>query len=272
MTATDRSGNATTITGTDFTVDTAAPVVSLTAPVTGATLKGNTAANITWTATDAHFGATPIRFDISTDGGATYNLLANNEANDGTYSWTTPNIAHSGQYRIKITATDTLGHATVVATGDFVVNTTAPTFTAAQMSITVGSPNYNRYVPVSLLATDPNINISHFCLKYSVGAAPAAPILTDACWIAANAPITGLPASLAQTLQITNYLFPVGFVTGTYGVYAWVKNSADNISTLTAAGAGTIGTDKATVSYNQGQAPDFSALTARVRIPPAHRS
>lgn len=86
------------------------PTVSVTSPNGGEALYQNNPYDITWIATSSDPAAT-VLIDLyySIDGGATYpNTIATGEANDGTYSWTAPNI-FSSTVRIKVVATDSHG-------------------------------------------------------------------------------------------------------------------------------------------------------------------
>ncbi len=83
------------------------PTVSVNTPIAGDTLYQGNTYNITWTTASSDPAAsTTVDIYYSTDGGISYpNLISSGEANDGTYSWTAPNI-FSSAVKIKITATD----------------------------------------------------------------------------------------------------------------------------------------------------------------------
>ena len=90
------------------TIDPVVPSDALTSPVGGEIWSGTH--EITWdqaSITDSHFNATPIKLYYSSNNGASWNLIASGEANDGTYSWdtTTQAGADGDQYLINITAT-----------------------------------------------------------------------------------------------------------------------------------------------------------------------
>ena len=84
-----------------------APVVDLTSLTGGQTVSDDTA--ITWTATDPD-GETSLQVDIyySTDN-STWTNIVSDDANDGTYSWNTDNVANGNSYRINVTVTDAFG-------------------------------------------------------------------------------------------------------------------------------------------------------------------
>lgn len=92
-----------------------APTVKLIAPNGGETLIGSVL--ITWTATDPDVGDT-LAIDLAlvrADTGAVAATIATRLPNTGTYSWTIPGSVPSTegttpiQYKVRITATDTLG-------------------------------------------------------------------------------------------------------------------------------------------------------------------
>ncbi len=120
-----------------FTVkyDKTAPTVqtnTLTSPNGGEAWTGGSAATypITWDSTDftdagSGLAANPITLAYSTDSGATWTTIATGEANDGTYSWTTPALADAGM-RIRVSATDLVGNtASDTSDADFNLSVSA---------------------------------------------------------------------------------------------------------------------------------------------------
>ena len=137
ITATDGAGNAATFTNTAIIVaDNTAPAITattLTAPsAISLTYAGASTQNITWNQaliTDTNLNATPIKLEYSTDG-STYTLIANNEANDGTYAWTLPSINFQ-TVTVRLTATDQVAlSATDVSNNNFTIDSTTPTVPA----------------------------------------------------------------------------------------------------------------------------------------------
>jgi hypothetical protein len=51
-----------------------------------------------------------VDIQLSTDGGATFTTVAANEANDGAFTWTVPDLS-STQARIRVLAKDALGNS-----------------------------------------------------------------------------------------------------------------------------------------------------------------
>ena len=136
VTATDTFGNSITKTSTsNFAIDGDAPTLSLTSLTGGQTISGGTSVNISWTATDAHFGATPIAIDYSTNSGSTWTAITAGVTNaGGSYAWTVPSISTTGA-RVRVTATDIVSNATTVtSTSNFTITTVGPADHLAKIS------------------------------------------------------------------------------------------------------------------------------------------
>ncbi len=250
---TDSAGNTGSSSACTFIKDTVAPAVGITAiPINPS--KGGSTQNITWTATDTNIQTNPISIFYSIDNGATWVSIASNIANTGTYAWTLPTV-DSSQSKIKITSIDLAGNSTTAISGGFVIDSTAPTFTPSQFTINSGATStFNNSFQMGLQASDALSNVSHFCYKYSTGVTvPAAPVAADTCWVAVNAPSPGLTPS--QNISFNNFFFQVGFTTGTYNIYGWLKDATGNISTLSNSGTGTTGLDKNSIYYDPGLPP-----------------
>ena len=113
----------------DFTIDSTPPTAAastLTSPNGGEVVAGNSSTAITWNPadfTDANLGATPILLEYSTDGGSTWQLIAANLSNSGSYAWTPPGGTYSNVL-LRITATDLSGNtASDVSDADFKILT-----------------------------------------------------------------------------------------------------------------------------------------------------
>ncbi len=84
------------------------------------------------------------------------------------------------------------------------------------------------YIPVSLDASDVHSHVTHFCLRYALGAevisGPDA-----ACWVAVNDP--DQPRLVPQnTLTLRDFLYRIGYVMGTYRVVTFARDAAGNVS------------------------------------------
>jgi hypothetical protein len=71
-----------------FTIQIPTPVV--TAPNGGETWYAGTNQNITWT--PSTFFTSTVNLEYSLDGGTTWSVIASNQTNNGTYSWSVPNL------------------------------------------------------------------------------------------------------------------------------------------------------------------------------------
>lgn len=93
--------NATTST---WTCDLSTPQVSLTMPNGGESFLVGSQQDIHWSVTDDGI-ITGVKLEYSTNAGSSWNLIAANEPNDNSYTWTVPNNPTS-QALVKVTATD----------------------------------------------------------------------------------------------------------------------------------------------------------------------
>ena len=122
----DLAGNASALDTQEVVIDSAPPIVAITAPLTGAKLRGDAPYTITWTATDTYFGIDPIKIEYSPTNGDTWpTVLATATANDGSFTWNVP-AADVPAAKIRITATDAMLRQTVVVSGAFVIDNTPP--------------------------------------------------------------------------------------------------------------------------------------------------
>jgi hypothetical protein len=119
--------------GTDIILDRAAPVsTAITAPATGAFLRGGGASTINWNpfsdANGVKANSIALAYD-STSGGSGYpNSIATGEANDGAYAWSLIPTINSVAVRVRAIAYDSAGNPGSVANaGDFTIDSTPPT-------------------------------------------------------------------------------------------------------------------------------------------------
>lgn len=100
----DIAGHITPVVGGDTTP----PTVVVTKPAGGETFVANRFTNVTWTATDAS-GVAAINIFVSLDNGVTYQQVARDLDNTGTFAWV-PSDRPASQARIRVVATDTYGN------------------------------------------------------------------------------------------------------------------------------------------------------------------
>jgi hypothetical protein len=88
--------------------DTTPPSVTVLSPNGGGGYDPHSTQAVTWTATDAS-GIASIKVYMSDDNGATFETVALNEANDGTFGWFVPNLPGT-QTLIRVEARDNAGN------------------------------------------------------------------------------------------------------------------------------------------------------------------
>jgi hypothetical protein len=104
----DDAGNSADATWS-FTVDTIAPVVEVIQPDGGEELIGEETYEIMWTAEDLNLAPNPITIEYSTDGGVTWNLIASNLPNTGSYEWVVPGVVSDNVF-VRVSAADLAGN------------------------------------------------------------------------------------------------------------------------------------------------------------------
>ncbi|MEW5937840.1 MAG: hypothetical protein AB1665_08510, partial [Candidatus Thermoplasmatota archaeon] len=109
--ATDTSGNTgSDVSNSTFIIDSTLPFVKVQKPNGGEVWKGGSIHYINWTMWD-NYAAPPNTISIyySINNGIDWTLIAQNESNDGTYSWNVPFVT-SDDCLVRINATDTAGN------------------------------------------------------------------------------------------------------------------------------------------------------------------
>lgn len=130
LTVTDDSGGTDTVTKV-IQVRNTPPVVSVTSPAGGELWVGEH--ELRWTAADADNAEEDlkIKLEYSADAGATWKLIAEGEANDGSYTWDTSKVDRGGKYIVKVTATDPDGGVGEGRSGEFTIVVLSRTVVAA---------------------------------------------------------------------------------------------------------------------------------------------
>ena len=100
------------------------PVVSVTAPLPGATWSHEQ--SITWTATDTDGDTLSINLYYSADSGGSWSQIADGELNDGSYVWNTVWVTNGQNYRVGVRADDGVNLVESEMAGDFTISNTAP--------------------------------------------------------------------------------------------------------------------------------------------------
>jgi hypothetical protein len=238
--------------------DTLAPVLTIVSPVNQAFLKGNTSVPVNFTLTEINANNTQTMSFAYNNGTSTTNstvAVTNGPLDNASFSKTitTPNSSNTS-ISVTIGYTDLAGNPATAVTANYNTDLGAPTVTLLSLNGGVVNTDNNN-VSVSLSATNQYSPVTQFCLKYNNATAPSA---SDSCWVNVNSPSPGITPS--TSISFNNYFYQVGFVKDTYIVYAWAKNEAGLISTLSSSGVGTTNTDKFTVDYDPGSPPIISKL------------
>lgn len=140
VTAVDRVSQTTWVaSASNIKIDKSEPVVTLTSLTGGQAVLSGSDQIITWTATDANFGGTPITLEYSDDSGVSWQSIVSNIANSGSYTWATPSVT-SLNFRVRITATDMAGWiSSSSSSSNFSISPSAPNLTQT----TLTSPYYS---------------------------------------------------------------------------------------------------------------------------------
>jgi hypothetical protein len=133
--ATDNAGHS-ALASVNFTVDSAAPTVSITTPVSGSAISSN-AIGVHWTASDNGTGIETL--EVSKDG---VNWLSV-DVNSSDYTFTTVGVLAEGHYTVSVRATD-FGGLTATASADIIIDRTPPT-------VSISSPTADKNIKASNL-------------------------------------------------------------------------------------------------------------------------
>lgn len=119
--ATNTAGHVNQAISAAFTIDSAGPSLTLTAPAFMSVVPGGSAYNVQWTTSDALTALANAKLEYSTNGGTSWNLISATVPNIGTYSWTPPvwNILA----KLRLTSADAAGNTTEVSR-DFMMGAT----------------------------------------------------------------------------------------------------------------------------------------------------
>lgn len=256
----DVAGNATTAAAITRKKDTVLPVLAITSPVTGGYVNATASVPVMFTLVEQNaIDSQTVTFKQN---GVEVNpslLVSSGTVNANvsnqrvfTQNINTSGLAHGTSVSVSVAYTDPAGNAATAASASYTIDTGVPTITS--FSLNGGNPaTMNNNVSVSLVASNDLSPVTHYCLKNKVTGTmtlPTAPTAQDACWT--------LISNATPTVSVTGF-YQVGFLQDSYDVYAWVKNEAGIISTLTGA-VGQLNKDQFTVNYDPGSPPVISAL------------
>jgi hypothetical protein len=257
ITSIDNAGNPTVSScSSAMTIDTTAPTAPTNLAWTQTSPHHSTSVTASWTKSgSADLASQKIQFyngatcNSGTENGALMSLSAAAQTQALTGS-------HAATYAYQITSTDSAGNSTVSACStSMLIDTVSPIITAGSYIIAGGATVLNNNnTTVAIQASDATSNITHLCLKTSNAAVTTA----DSCWVAMAAVLPGQAAS--NSITVTSYNYNFGIPGGLYTIYAYVRDAAGNISSLTNSGNGTINTDRYDLTYTQGQAAVLTYL------------
>ena len=169
LTGIDSSGNSANNiapnSGGSFVIDTTNPSVSVSAPDGNEILKGGSSFDIAWSASDSNITSNPIKLEYYD--GTSWLLIAQSEANDGSYSWTVPSLDITNA-KIMVTADDSAGNSQNRSSNEFTIDSTNP-------AVMVIAPNGNEILKggssfiINWTATDDNLAGNPIKLEYYNG-------------------------------------------------------------------------------------------------------
>lgn len=256
----DLAGNVSTAAATvNMYLDLTAPVLTLSAVPTP--IQGGSSQALTLTLTELH-ASNAQTISVEYFNGGTWLALGTKTITNGphaaaafTYNYTLP-LMDTASAKLRASYGDLSGRTTIITTNTFVADSTAPVISG--FSINGGAATTdNNNVQISFSMLDSITNITKFCLRYNDTTTPLA---GDTCWRDVDANPPGL--TQATSLSLVNYFWTIGFGAATYNVYAWAQDVVGNISTLSAAGAGTAGTDRGTIDFYPGTPPVMTNVLA----------
>jgi len=175
LTAYDSAWNSTTATGNTFSIDKIAPTIPwwvITSPNWWIHWWWK-ALNITWNnwwITDSNLDSNWIKLDYSLDNWTNWTQIASSQANNWTYSWTTPSSVNTTQAKIRLTAYDTAGNYSSWTSSAFVIDSTLPTINVTFAWNGWSTPlnwSYinNSWIDVSAWATDSYLDKIQYSLQ-----------------------------------------------------------------------------------------------------------
>lgn len=155
-------------------------------------------------------------------------------------SWSIPNINVSfAKFKIEVNIS---GVKYSAQSDSFMIDSTAPTISS--FSIANGDPTTtNQNIFLDLIATDDFGMIDSYCIQYGNTIIPQE---SASCWH---------PISKVQNLNLDDSQTTLPLIPGEHKAYVFVKDAANNISTLSNSGIGTINLDHAQIIFQIGNPP-----------------
>ncbi len=205
--AADVAGNLETPgSGITFTYDTTPPSVKLTAPNGGEIWAGGRPYTVTWTVTDTiGLPSTPITLSATYDGGANWAIVAGGLPNTGSYIWTTPGTANTGQALVQVEAADRAGNrGSDRSDAPFTIDSDPP---AAPLNLTANPAGWTKVADFAVTWTNPPDVSPVAGAWYKLDTPPVG--LHDGAYITATTTITGIKPT----------------TDGAHPIYVWLQDT-----------------------------------------------
>ncbi|MBI3461320.1 hypothetical protein HY009_10375 [Candidatus Acetothermia bacterium] len=137
----DQLGNSSSFNSATEIVDDTGPMVTVIAPNGAEVIFVPNTIAITWSCTDAGSGvaANSVKLEYSTNGGTNGTLIASNQSNTGSYSWSVPGTLDNSQMRIRVSCTDNVTNVGSDVSNNNFTATIVPSITEEDVNLTTGS-------------------------------------------------------------------------------------------------------------------------------------
>jgi hypothetical protein len=153
------------------------PSVTLLAPNGGEHLYGGIPYPVTWTAQDPDTPAEDLRIalEYSSDGGSTWNAIAQQQPNTGSYAWEVP-VVVTNRGRVRITATDGENQGSDQSDATFNISPAPPEYVLA-LGRATGVPETEVQVPLDLTNAGA-VRVVHADVLFDPGIAELSGVVT----------------------------------------------------------------------------------------------
>ncbi len=119
----------------EFIIDRTAPTVAIEFPTSKSKLRGGTKYSIKWSATDKYLKGAPVTIRYSRDGKGTWDVIAQDIPNTGTFEWTTPtDMTTAGE--LEILAADKAGNVGTMSSTAVLIDSVNPSGAVTGPAIT----------------------------------------------------------------------------------------------------------------------------------------
>jgi len=233
-----------------ITVDTLNPLLSVISPNGEENWYIGDTHDIMWTATDSNILANPIQIELSADNGSSYTSLAANLSNNGSYSWTIPDISVP-QAKIRISASDSFGNIG---------------FDESNAAFTLGGPPFM----VTPVVTIDTVNPTADLLLPNGGEFWYIGETHDILWTAFDNHIAALPIKLEYKQGSTGTWITIQPELSNTGSYSWqlpAYSSAETLVRLTVVDAfGNTGSDLSQNPFSIDYVPPAIPVNVNLQI------